>query len=176
MTGSSGSKRCACIAICVALLRAQGSAAEQKFAFTVQLTFSPKAAAKLADLHESLIISASYSGDLRPAQRVTPIRSAASRSASKTLKSPENRTQPASLDRRSTAIIWHGSTAQCTLTSMSTRPAAAARITSSPATSSTVARRSSPAGRAPLLAHRRRSGNETQRIAEAPDGKILEHP
>jgi hypothetical protein len=41
-------------------------AVQQDFAFTVEITLSPKASAKLAALHENIIVSASYSGDPAP--------------------------------------------------------------------------------------------------------------
>jgi hypothetical protein len=41
-------------------------AAEESLAFSVDITLSQKAAAKLAALHEGIIVSASYSGDPAP--------------------------------------------------------------------------------------------------------------
>jgi hypothetical protein len=52
--------------IAFALILPVGAADEDSFAFLVKITLSPKAAAKLAALHEGITIAASYSGDPAP--------------------------------------------------------------------------------------------------------------
>jgi len=60
--------RNACILIPVAFLVSNLpiNAAQESLAFSVTITLSQKAAAKLAALHENIIVSASYSGDPAP--------------------------------------------------------------------------------------------------------------
>jgi hypothetical protein len=54
------------VLVALVLLTLPIKAAEDSLAFSVEITLSQKAAAKLAALHEGIIVSASYSGDPAP--------------------------------------------------------------------------------------------------------------
>lgn len=61
--------RLALAAAAVALLPLTGAAAPAGYGFTVRLTYTPRAAAKLAQLGERVTVAAMYAGDPVPAHR-----------------------------------------------------------------------------------------------------------